>query len=119
MRRPASTVALPRAVTSGAHDAQGFYGGVWRQANDSGVELPLRRARIRSFESLASYAATAHALDQKGSTGKVSGSRVSADSFDVVGGSLSLGRFFDQHDSHSPVAVISHRLWQREFNADP
>jgi hypothetical protein len=54
-----------------------------------------------------------------GSTSSVSGSYASADSFDVVGGSLSLGRFFDQHDSHSPVAVISHRLWQREFNADP
>ena len=79
--------------------AQGFYAGVWRQANYSGVELPLWRARVRSFESLASYAATAHALYQKGSTSSVSGSYVSADFFHIVGGSLSLGRFCDQHDS--------------------
>lgn len=43
---------------------------------------------------------------------------VSGSYFSSLGASLALGRPFDSGEL-SPVAVISHRLWQSQFEADP
>ncbi len=52
----------------------------------------------------------------------VSGVQASDNYFSVLGVRPALGRFFSPAEDAggaSPVAVLGHTLWQREFNADP
>src|SRR2546423_5536289 len=53
---------------------------------------------------------------------RITGYRVSANLFDVLGAKAHIGRtFLPQEDQPGapPVIVISYRLWQRRFNSDP
>ncbi|HKC89688.1 MAG TPA: ABC transporter permease, partial [Blastocatellia bacterium] len=62
-------------------------------------------------------------LDGEGHPERVFGSLVSGNFFDVLGVRAALGRTFapdeDRTPGTHPVVVISHRLWQRRFAADP
>jgi predicted permease len=62
-------------------------------------------------------------LDGAGRPERVWGSFVSSNFFDVLGVRAALGRTFapdeDRTPGTHPVVVISHRLWQRRFAADP
>src|SRR5262249_5860572 len=62
-------------------------------------------------------------LDGEGHPERVFGSLVSGNFFDVLGVRAALGRTFapdeDRTPGTRPVVVISHRLWQRRFAADP
>jgi putative ABC transport system permease protein len=51
------------------------------------------------------------------STSRLTGGFVSSNFFDVLRVQAKLGRTFTEHDSETPVAVISHRLWQERFGA--
>jgi predicted permease len=57
-----------------------------------------------------------------GQAERIQASVVSGNYFDVLGVKPQLGRMFlpeeDQNQGTSPVAVISHSLWQRRFNGD-
>jgi predicted permease len=57
-----------------------------------------------------------------GQSERVEGNLVSGNYFDVLGVKAELGRTFlpdeDKTPGASPVAVISHNLWQRRFNSD-
>src|ERR1043166_9171123 len=61
-------------------------------------------------------------LGSNGQSERVEGTLVSGNYFDVLGGKAELGRTFlpdeDKTPGASPVAVISHNLWQRRFNSD-
>ena len=75
---------------------------------------------ITGLDGLAAYALgqVAVALPEARS---MRGALTSANYFDVLGVRAALGRTFDARDAdtHAPVAVIAHRVWLREFNADP
>ena len=76
----------------------------------------------QSLEQLAAFRTWGWQLTGGGEPELLRGARVSADFFPAVGVSPILGRSFTPDDdlpNQSPVAIISHDLWQRHFGADP
>src|SRR5215472_5934184 len=77
----------------------------------------------RSFEGIAGCGFGTISLTGRGKPERVSGMVVSANYFDVLGVRPVLGRGFlhaeDRGAGSAPVAVISYRLWQSRFVADP
>ena len=75
-----------------------------------------------TFASLAAYTQVSMTIDANGFPEPLLGQLVSGNYFDVLGISLPLGRGFSTEDDRlrSPVrvAVVSHALWRRMFNAD-
>jgi len=80
------------------------------------------RERAQSFEGLAVYRPTRLSLrTESEAAGEPVWSEYVSDSyFDVLGVRVALGRTFlpGEERKAAPVAVISHRFWQRRFNAD-
>src|SRR5262245_2973581 len=82
------------------------------------------RDRNEVFRGLAAFnLENFNLLDGDGQPERVWGSLVSGNFFEVLGVRAALGRTFapdeDRTPGTHPVAVISHRLWQRRFAADP
>jgi macrolide transport system ATP-binding/permease protein len=82
------------------------------------------RDRNEVFSGLAAFNFNSFNLVYgEGQPERIWGSLVSGNYFDVLGVRAALGRFFapdeDRTPGTHPVAVISHRLWQRRFAADP
>jgi len=77
----------------------------------------------QSFKGIAVCNFTTISLTGKGKPERVWGMVVSANYFDVLGVRPVLGRAFlpaeDEKPGGAPVAVISYRLWQTHFGADP
>jgi len=75
------------------------------------------------FQALAGYRRASFNLADEGDPARVLGARVSHDLFDTLGVSPSLGRDFGRDDDppgqQPSVALISHRLWQERYAADP
>jgi predicted permease len=75
-----------------------------------------------TFASLSGYTEVPLTLDASGQPEPVAGELVSGNYFEVLGVAMAVGRAFapDEDRIGSPVrvAVISHALWQRLFNAD-
>jgi putative ABC transport system permease protein len=80
------------------------------------------RARNRAFEPPAALAGSEFDLTGFGEPEQVTGARVTADFFSVLGVKPLLGRFFqpgeDSASSHDAV-VLSDALWRRRFAASP
>jgi putative ABC transport system permease protein len=93
--------------------------GALRNSGYSGVEYSSWSESLSGVQSLAAFSPTAYALFQDEGTSSVPGAIVSANFFTTVGGSSSVGRFFTPSDVSAPVAVISTRLWQRQFGGSP
>ena len=76
-----------------------------------------------TFASLAAYTRISLSIDANGQTEPLAGQLVSGNYFDVLGIRLASGRGFNPDDDRigSPVrvAIVSHALWRRVFNADP
>ena len=74
------------------------------------------------FEGVMAYEWVGLNLGSNGQSERVEGTLVSGNYFDVLGVKAELGRTFlpdeDKTPGASPVAVISHNLWQRRFNSD-
>src|SRR5689334_20564391 len=74
------------------------------------------------FEGVMAYEWVGLNLGTNGQSERVEGTLVSGNYFDVLGVRAELGRTFlpdeDKTPGASPVAVISHNLWQRRFNSD-
>jgi putative ABC transport system permease protein len=74
------------------------------------------------FETLVATTNTSMSMTGTSEARRIRASRVSAGYFDVFGAKPALGRTFardeDQLGKHH-VAVISHRLWESTFGADP
>src|SRR5262245_60789713 len=82
------------------------------------------RDRNGVFSGLAAFNSDAfNLMDSGGQPERVFGSLVSGNFFEVLGVRAALGRTFapdeDRTPGTHPVVVISHRLWQRRFAADP
>ncbi|HEY6403991.1 MAG TPA: ABC transporter permease, partial [Blastocatellia bacterium] len=81
------------------------------------------RERNEVFAGLAAYRATLFKLGSGEHVESVVGEVVSGNYFDTLGVRLFKGRAFlpeeDRTPGAHPVAVISHSLWRRRFNADP
>src|SRR5262245_12412612 len=82
------------------------------------------RDRNEVFGGLAAFnLETFNLLDGNGQPERIWGSLVSGNFFDVLGVRAVMGRTFapdeDRTPGTHPVVVISHRLWQRRFAADP
>jgi predicted permease len=102
-------------------------GSVTNPRNLNIVSLPNYRdwvARTRSFASLALFdsAGRGYNLTGAGEPEQVSGVRVTASFFDVLGVHPLIGRTF-REDEEQPgrdrVVVLSHGVWTRRYGADP
>jgi predicted permease len=78
------------------------------------------RDRNQVFSGLAAYGPIGVSLSSDERPDLVRGSIISGNYFDVLGVQAALGRTIspaeDKTPNAHPVAVISHRLWQRRFN---
>jgi putative ABC transport system permease protein len=84
------------------------------------------QSQNRVFEHLAAMTTTIYGfnytLTGRGEPEQIHSARVSADFFPALGVKPSIGRAFTADEDRpgaACVAVISHSLWQRRFNADP
>ncbi len=82
------------------------------------------REQSQSFETMAAYQNIGSGFNLTGGDEAeyVTGFRVSEDFFRVLGVSLPIGRVFTNEEDQpggESVAILSNRLWQRRFGADP
>jgi predicted permease len=86
-------------------------------------DFEMMRDGQQSFTGLTGCNPTPLSLTGKGKPERVWGTVVSANYFDMLGVRPMLGRGFlpteDQKPGGAPVAVISYRMWQTHFGADP
>ena len=86
-------------------------------------DLEAMRDGQRSFTGVAACGFAAMSLTGKSKPERVSGMVASANYFDVLGVRPILGRSFlpaeDEKPGGAPVAVISYRMWQTHFGANP
>ncbi len=76
------------------------------------------RSQTRTLSELAAYANWSVSLAEDGVTEKLTGARMSANAFEVLGVSPAAGRLLTRSDDNPnapPVVVLSYRLWQRQF----
>lgn len=80
-------------------------------------------ARARSVKSIAGYSKEEFNLAGEESAQRVEVGMVTPGYFQVYGSAPQIGRTFrdeeNQAPNGTPVAVISHRLWQERFGAEP
>jgi putative ABC transport system permease protein len=72
----------------------------------------------RSFSDFAGFEATELTLTGAGEAERIRGARVSGEFFQVLGATPILGRTFllsEHNPGNTRVAVLGHRLWQRQF----
>ncbi|WP_158749206.1 ABC transporter permease [Acidobacterium sp. S8] len=78
------------------------------------------RGEARSLSGIAAfYPSMPVSLGGYGEPERVWGSLTSSNFFDVTQVRMVLGRGFTRDEEQLPVAVLSHRLWQRHFDSDP
>ena len=80
------------------------------------------RKMSRSFSHISVVRSWAPTLVGQSDAETLSGLRMSAGTFEMLGAKLELGRdFVEQEDKQgqNQVAILSHALWQRRFNSDP
>jgi len=76
----------------------------------------------RSFEGVAAWTYGGGTVTSPGEPEYVDGRSISADLFSVLRVPLAMGRSFDSAEDKvgsAPVAIISTRLWQRRYGANP
>jgi predicted permease len=78
------------------------------------------REQAKSFSGVAGYYELVPAsIGGSGEPERVWGQAATSNYFDVAQLGMTLGRGFTSDEEHLPVIVLSHRLWQRRFTADP
>ena len=78
------------------------------------------REQAKSFSGVAAYYDLLPAsIGGSGEPERDWGQAVTANFFDVARLTMTLGRGFTREEEHLPAVVLSHRLWQRRFGADP
>jgi predicted permease len=78
------------------------------------------RDQARSFSGVAAYNDLVPvSISGGGEPERIWGQAVTPNFFDVLELPMVVGRTFSQAEDRSPVVVISARLWQRRFGADP
>src|SRR6185295_2829996 len=77
--------------------------------------------QTQTCEQLAAFRQWSWQLTHAGEPEQLQGVRVSANFFEALGVRPALGQTFtaeQDQEGATPVAIISHRLWQREFSGD-
>src|SRR2546423_1640033 len=77
--------------------------------------------QAQTFQELAAFRQWSWQLTHAGEPEQLQGVRVSANFFEALGAGPALGQTFtpeQDQEGAAPVAIISHRFWQREFAAD-
>ena len=108
---PSEVVALLQGKSSGDFDTFSY------------PDIEAMRDGQQSFTGITACMLTTMTLTGKGKPDRVWGMAASANYFDVLGVRPILGRTFlpaeDEKPGGAPVAVISYRLWQTRFGANP
>jgi putative ABC transport system permease protein len=76
------------------------------------------RARTRSLSGLAAFTSWSGSVAGDGSTERLTGARMSANAFEVLGARAAAGRLLVESDDRPdapPVVILSYRVWQRRF----
>jgi predicted permease len=79
------------------------------------------RERARTFERVAAYQRSQVTLSGAGDAARLSGARVGADFFGVLGVAPVVGRGFvrdEERPGHDRVVILSDRVWRARFGAD-
>src|SRR5262249_10417002 len=95
--------------------------GIFRDWPSPGQYSDLQRDN-RSFESMSLSILRSFTLTGRDQPELLDGMRTTSSLFSLLGARAMLGRVLlpeDEMPGKAPVAVISHRLWQRSFSADP
>jgi putative ABC transport system permease protein len=80
------------------------------------------RSQTQTVSGMAAYAGWSASLSGDGVTERLSGARMSANAFEVLGVSPAAGRLLTEADDRSdaaPVVILSNRLWQRQYGGSP
>ena len=80
------------------------------------------RSRTRALSGLAAYANWSASLAGDGITERLTGARMSANAFDVLGVVPAAGRLLNDSDDRADaprVVLLSYRLWQRRYGGLP
>src|ERR1700687_2303343 len=108
---PSEAVALLQGKSTGDFDTFTYH------------DIEALRDGQQSFTGITACMLTTMTLTGKGKPDRVWGMAASANYFDVLGVRPILGRTFlpaeDEKPGGAPVAVISYRLWQTHFGANP
>lgn len=92
----------------------------WRMSH---VDLERLAALMPSLADLSASSSQAIHFATSGDPARLPGELVTADYFETLGVAPAAGRTFaadeGAHSGGAPVAVISHRLWQRQWAGDP
>ena len=94
----------------------------WDQHPVSAPDFVAWREQSHSFEGMVASEWTEVALTGDGEPERLGGMRVSADYFRVLGVDAALGRTFlpgEDRAGHAQVVILSHGLWERQFESDP
>jgi putative ABC transport system permease protein len=84
-------------------------------------DVAVWRQEARSFEALAAVAGSSASLAGRGEPEMVQVARTNAELLPILGVTMAAGRTFlpgDDRPGSSPVAIISHDLWKRQFGGD-
>jgi predicted permease len=105
------TVTSQLAIDNGFRGGAGWSLGMWEAL----------RERSAPFDGILAWAPARFAIGAAGDTEPVDGCFASGEFFAALGIRPRLGRLFTPDDDRAgaPVAVISHRLWQRRFAGSP
>ena len=79
------------------------------------------RSRSHTFSHMGGLAPYSAIVATEGDTVRVEGRRVTGDVFAALGAEALLGRTIEPADQRpgNDVVVLSHRVWQQQFGADP
>jgi putative ABC transport system permease protein len=80
------------------------------------------REQAELFEDIVAYGGRSFTLTGEGDPERITGRRVSAGFFELLGLGLSHGRTFlleDDVAAAEPVVIFGHGFWQRRFGGDP
>ena len=94
----------------------------WDRQPVSAFDFVAWREQSQSFEDMAASESGDFALAGEGEPERLTGMRVSANYFDVLGVSAALGRTFSFREDQSgrnQVVILSHGLWERRFGSNP
>ena len=94
----------------------------WDRQPVSAPDFVAWREQSHAFEDMVASEWSDFALTRKGDPERLSGTRVSASYFQMLGVSPALGRTFlrdEDQPGHAQVVILSDALWQRRFGSSP
>lgn len=94
----------------------------WDRQPVSASDFVAWREQSHAFEDMVASEWSDFALTRKGDPERLSGTRVSASYFQMLGVSPALGRTFlpdEDQPGHAQVVILSDALWQRRFGSSP